>query len=201
MAITIPTLGKVSYEPIKPWRNISGGSSLPQMMRVPESATQTFKIGTPLMMSSGYAVAYDGGTSPLIGFAAEPGHNLASSGVAEAGYSEGTAQNQASSKIIPVGAHFKDGKVGVYVVNGITTFAGAVNIGTDVFAQTLVVPGTYYGITKDTSSGFWYIDLADTSGNNAIIDLLGLDSSSPNTTADGARVFFQIKAAARAFTL
>lgn len=201
MPIAIPVLGKATYAPIVPYRVQGPGSGVAVMSRMPEGATQTFKQGVPLMLSGGYLVECDfsGAASVVAGFSAEPGHNLAVAGTAEAGVSEGTAPNQASSRIIPVGAWFRDGRTGLYLANDATIFSAfAVNGATDPpYAQSLVVPGTYYGLTKDATSGFWYVDLADTGGNNAVVELLGVDPATPNTVANGVRVFFMIKAAQR----
>lgn len=197
MAIAIPVLGKVSYEPIKPYRTIAGNASFPAMSRLDESATQTFKMGVPLIFSSGLLVetAFSG-ADVIVGFAAEPGHNLTTGGTAQDGVSEGTAPNQPSSKIIPIGAWVRDGKCGIYNADANTIFSGALKSG-QVFADTLLIAGTYYGLTKDNTSGFWYVDNTVTSGNSAVVQLIGVDPSCPNTVADGSRVFFTIKSAQR----
>lgn len=199
MPITVPVLGKVSYEPIKPYQVTAAGSGFPHMRRMPEDAGETFKMGVPLALEGGFLREADfTGDTIIVGFSTEPGHNLAADGVAEQGTSEGTAPNQASSKIIPVGAWMKDGNCGVYIADDSTIFSIALKAAS-VFTQALLIAGTFYGIAKDATSGFWYLDDADTSGNNAILELLGMDPSSPNTAADGARVLVKVKPAARYF--
>jgi hypothetical protein len=200
MPITPPVLGKVTYEPITIFRTTTGGTGMPQMERFPESATQTFQQGVPLKYSAGYLVEADGtwaAADIIAGMSVEPGHNLTTSGVAQGGVSEGTARNQASSKIIPVGAWVRDGKCGLYVANGENIFSAFATNGP--FTQSMIAPGTYYQLLKDSTSGFWYVNLTGTTGNGAIVELLGVDPASPNTTTDGIRVFFRIKGAQRQF--
>lgn len=198
MSQTIPVLGKVSYEPIKVYRNMRGGSGMPEILRWPEAATQTFKQGVPLMLSSGYLVEWDGSTEKIVGISAEPAHNLASSGVAEAGYSEAAPRNQASGKTIPPGAWMKDGKIGFYPARPDVLFSVAVE-NDDVFAQALMVDATFYTLEKDATTGFWFVDFDETSGDDAVVQLVENDPSAPNTTADGARVAFRFKTGATYF--
>lgn len=192
------TLGKVSYEPIKAVRLLSG-LGMPAFERVPEAATQTFKTGVPLVLSGGNAQeAAFGGAEVIYGVSAEPGHNLTVAATAEQGYSEATPPNQASAKTIPVGAWTKDGRCGVYRADGNTIFSIALKAG-QVFTQALIIPGTKYGLVKDGTSGFWYLDNTDTAGDNAVAEIVGNDDSAPNTVADGARVFFRFTSTLRAF--
>lgn len=190
-------LGQVAYEPIAIWRTEREGA--PAMERFPEAATQTFKNGTPLTLASGYlAAAAFGGTEIVYGISTEPAHNLATSGTA-AQLSEGTAQNQASSVITPVGAWIRDGKIGVYRANDENVFSISLKAA-QVFTQALIVnPATLYGLTKDSTTGFWYLDNTDTSGDNAVAILLGVDPSCPNTAAGGCRVFFKFAPSKRFF--
>ena len=190
-------LGQVAYEPIAIWRTEREGA--PAMERFPEAATQTFKNGTPLTLSSGYLVAAAfSGADIVYGVSSEPAHNLAVSGTAQQ-LSEGTAQNQASSVITPIGAWMRDGKIGLYRANDENIFSASLKAG-EVFTQALIVnPATLYGLTKDNTSGFWYVDNTDTSGNNAVVQLLGVDPSCPNTVAGGCRVFFKFAPSKRFF--
>lgn len=190
-------LGQVSYEPIKAVR-LLGGLGFPVMLRVPENALETFVIGAPLVMSGGYLqeCAF-GGAEIVYGVAAENAHYLATDGLASDGYSEGSPQNQPTAKIIPVGAWAKDGKIGIYAADGKTVFSAALKAG-QVFTQAMV--NTTYGITKDATSGFWYVDNTDVAGDNVVAKVLGVDDSAPNTTTGGARVFFQFLSTLRAFS-
>ena len=169
------------------------------MERQLESATQTFKNGVPLTLSSGYLIeASFSGADIVYGVSSEPAHNLATSGTAQQ-LSEGTAQNQASSVITPVGAWIRDGKIGLYRADDENIFSISLKA-TQTFSQALIVnPATLYGLTKDGTTGFWYLDTSDTSGNNAVAILLGVDPSCPNTSAGGCRVFFKFAPSKRFF--
>jgi hypothetical protein len=82
------------------------------------------------------------------------------------------------------------------MANGLTVFSIALKTG-QVFTQALIIAGTLYGLTKDATSHFWYMDTTVTSGNSAVANLIGVDPSSPNTAAGGTRVFFQFAEASR----
>lgn len=188
-------LAPVSYEPIRPVRLISGLGT-PAMLRVGEAATQTFKKGAPLVLSSGYLqeCAF-GGAETVYGVSDADGSNLTASGTAEM-LDHGPAQNMTSSAVIPVGAWPNDGKIGAFLANGQTVFSIALKAGQ---VYTAAMLGTVYGITKDTPSGYWYLDNTDTTGDNAVATVVGYDETCPNTVAGGCRVFFQFKASLRAF--
>src|SRR5690349_17419761 len=47
-------IGAVSYEPIKVSYVLSSQGNTPALTRVPEAATQTFKLGVPLRLVAGY---------------------------------------------------------------------------------------------------------------------------------------------------
>lgn len=191
-------LAPVSYEPIKAVRVLSSAAATPFLVRAPETSAQTFQVGTPLRLVSGYVSPCTFGAADIVyGFSAEPAHNLTTSGAAQ-NESEGTPPNQASAITTAVGAWIRDGACGTYGANGQTVFSIALKIG-QVFTQALLVAGTLYGITKDTPSGFWFLDNTVTTGNSAIAELLGVDSSSPNTVTGGSRVFFQVASAKRYF--
>ena len=191
-------LGQVSYEPIKVWNTIQG-LGFPVADRDPEGATQTFQIGVPLILSAGFLIeASFSGADIVYGVSYEPAHNYAVAGVAQQ-LSQGTPPNQPSAVITPVGAWPNDGNIGLYQANGNTVFSIALKAG-QVFTQALIVnPATLYGITKDATTGFWYLDNTDTAGNNAVAILQGVDPSCPNTTTGGCRVFFQFAPSKRFF--
>lgn len=181
----------MAYEPIQAVQLLSG-LGFPAMTRCPEKASQTFKQGVPLVLSGGYLQEAAFGAAEIIyGVSSEAGHNQASDGVA-AELSEGTPPNQASAVITPIGAWLRDGKVGIYKADGSTVFSVKLKAG-QTFSQALVAAGTYYGLVKDGTSNFWYLDSTDTSGDNAVAQLIGVDPS------DSTRVFFQFKAALRYF--
>lgn len=189
-------LAPVSYEPIQAVRVTGSQGATPTVTRQLEAATQTFQIGVPTILVSGYIQEATFLAAQIIyGVSNEHAHNLTVAGTAQ-DLSEGTPQNQASAIITPVGAWIRDGRCGVYNADGQNVFSIALKAG-QVFAQSLLIAGTYYGLTKDSSSGFWYLDNTDTSGDNAVAELLGVDSSCPNTVAGGSRVFFRFAPALR----
>lgn len=182
-------LAPVSYEPIKIYR-VQGTVGFPASSRDAEDATQTFKLGVPLRFVSGmlqectFAAA-----DVVVGVSSEAAHNLTAANTAQ-DLSEATPINQASAITTPVGAWPRDGKLGNYHADGITVFSAALKAG-QVFAQSLIIPGTYYRLIKDSTSGLWYVDNTLTGGNAGVVNLMGVDPSCPNTAADGSRVFFQ----------
>lgn len=191
-------LAPVSYEPIQAVRMSGSQGATPAVTRQLEAATQTYKVGVPTRLVSGYLqeCAFSG-ADIVYGISNEPAHNLTASGVAQDS-SEGTPQNQASAITTAVGAWPRDGRCGVYNADGQNVFSIALLTG-QVFTQALLAAGTLYGLTKDNTSGFWYLDPTDTSGNNAVAELLGVDPSCPNTVAGGCRVFFRFAPSKRFF--
>ena len=183
----------MAYGPIYAVRVEGSGSGMPAMNRYPEAASKTFKQGVPLVLVSGYLQEIDFSAQTIVhSFSTEPAHNLVAAGVEEGGTSEGTPQNMASGKIIPVGAWMKDGKVGVYHADGRTVFAISLKAG-QTFSQALIASGTLYGLTKDGTTGFWYLDTADTSGDNAVLRVVDQDSR------DNTWVFVQVDSTKRYF--
>lgn len=184
----------VSYEPIRLIRSYGDGGAL--MKHPPEAATATFKEGVPVYLVTGNAAETTFAAAQTVyGVSAEAAHNLTTAGTAEE-LSVATPPNQSSAKTIPVGAPIKDGTLGVYAADGRNEFSIALKDG-QVYASTML--GGTYGLTKDSSSGYWYLDNTDTTGDNAVAKVTGLDSSSPNSATLGARVFFQFIASLRAF--
>lgn len=191
-------LAPVSYEPIQAVRTLGSAAAFPAATRAPEAASQTFKRGVPCMLSSGNIVEFStGGANIVYGVSSEPAHNLTSAGTAQ-DENEGTPQNQASAITTAVGAWPRDGNCGEYLANGLTVFSIALKAG-QTFSQTLLAAGTVYGLVKDATSGYWYLDNTVTSGNGAVAVLLGVDPSCPNTAAGGCRVYFQFASSKRYF--
>lgn len=195
-------LAPVSPEPIQAVRVTGSSAATPASTRAPESAAQTFQRGVPTMLSAGYQVEWDPSAPNIIyGMSQEGGHNLTTSGTAQ-DESEGTPQNQPSAITTAVGAWPRDGNIGVYNADGKNVFSAALlSAGgvSQLFTQALIIAGTLYKLVKDATSGFWVIDTTVTVGDAAVVELLGVDSTCPNSTTGGCRVFFQIAAAKRYF--
>jgi len=196
----MPTiLGAVSLEPIQAVRVSSSQAAFPAMERHSEAASQTFKKGVPLMLDGGgnmveWTTAL---ANTIYGVNAEPPHNLTVAATAQ-DLSEGSPQNQPSGITTPVGAWPRDGKIEVYQANGQTVFSISLKSG-QTFVSTDIQAGTIYGLDKDATTGFWFMDKTITAGNKAVLVLLGLDSSSPNDGVNGSRVFVQFASTRRYF--
>lgn len=202
-------LGIITYEPIKALKVLNAQGNSPAIFRVPEAATQTGNLGIPTMLDgSGNQVPWTTGSANIIyGITSEPFHNYASAGSIPSGgnqlltdtpYSAATPPNQPNALITPPGSWPADGLMGVYAANNDTVFSIVMKLG-QTFTESLMIAGTLYGLTKDATSGFWFLDNTVTSGNSAVASLLGMDSSSPNDGTNGTRVFFQVAAAKRYF--
>ncbi len=212
MPVQNPVLGTVSYEPIIARYTVSGNASVPRNFRTPEKAGLTTAIGVPMTLVNGFLqeCAFTG-ADVVYGVSYEPGHNLAASGTGTQGLSEYTPPNQPSGVILPYGTHMRDGNIGVYAADGLNVFSAALKYTTlpnpannvvgvsQIFNNSLIIPGTYYALVKDATTGFWYIDITQAAGNAAVCQLIGVDPSSPNDGVNGTRVFFQFKSAQRQF--
>jgi hypothetical protein len=162
-----------------------------------EAASQTFNEGVPLRISSGNAVACDtndpwGAADVVLGISAEAGKNLSGAGVVDEGTSYATPRNQPNAKTIAVGTPFKIGTVMFYRADGLNVFRASFAAG-QVFAQSLIIPGTFYALKRDATTGFWYVDNTDTSGNNAVVEIVG------PVDGDTTSVLFKFKASQRYF--
>lgn len=192
-------LAPVSYEPIKAIRTTAGGASVPVMFRTAQAATQTYQLGTPVYLVAGLVTEIVfSGANIVYGVSYEKASNLTTANTPQDLNDAGPPPNQPSAIITPVGAMIRDGLAGVYAANGQTVFSIALAIG-QVFTQALLVAGTLYGITKDATTGFWFLDNTVTSGNSAVAQLLDVDDTCPNSATYGCRVFFQFAAAKRYF--
>ena len=152
-----------------------------------EGATQTFRQGTVVKLSSGNAVQGDtndpwGAADVVLGVSAEDAHNLTTANTAEDGYSIGAPIGQSSAKIIPVGVPVKNGNVLLYKADGLNVFRISLKSG-QTFSQSLVVAGSYYTLKYDSTTTFWYLDSSDTTGNNAVAEIVGGDSLDTTATS------------------
>lgn len=190
-------LAPVSYEAVKPVKILSSQGVTPTSQRQLEAATQTFNYGVPLMLNaSQYIVEFSSAAANLVyGVAQEPAHNLVTPGVAQ-DLNQKSPPNQPGAITTPIGAWPVDGRMGLYEANGQTVFSIALKLG-QVFTQSMI--GGTFGLTKDATSGFWFLDNTVTTGNSAVAICLENDSSAPNSATYGARVFFTFAQAKRVF--
>lgn len=177
--------------PIKPIEVHSTGVTAAPLMSFPEAAGQTFLTGSPLRLVSGFVQECENANpwtaaDIVIGFSTGPGQNLAVAGAEEEGASYASPFNQPLGKTIAPGTPYKTGQCLFEPTNAHKQFRISLQNG-GTFSQALVVPNTYYALRKD-ASGAWYCDSTDTSGNNNVLQILGVDST------DNTVVICKIKA-------
>lgn len=195
--------------PIIPYRVVDTQGAQATMRRYLEKATQTFKIGTPVQIdvagATGYLIACPSmvsvATAHVLGFSAEVGHNLSSSGVGKV-LNQGAPQNQASAVIIPGGAWPSDGTSGVHVATDIDEFIGVLGNSADnslaITAITMLQTVTY-GLTIDPGNSYWYVDQNKTSAaGGACVSIVGFVD--PIGTLNG-KVIFRVLRAAQQYNL
>ena len=144
------------------YKVIQASDQLPYVERLPEKAALTVKRGTPVVLSGGFLIERGAissvATAIVAGVTDEDGHNLASDGTAPVGGSGltfGSVQNQPAAKNIPIGAPMADGTLGTVVASDENIFVGKTDAAHTVAATDL---GTVVGITKDATSGLWFVD-------------------------------------------
>jgi hypothetical protein len=158
------------HQPIIPVYTVSGNQE--QIFNFQEGSGQTFKIGTPVVISAGAVVA---STSPLsstnltCGFCAYPGHNLASAGLGASpvfgsiGFpggspTFGTVVNQSSAVNLLHGSPFVDGLMPVYESVEDTVFEVQVDNSTGAaFTASTADLGKYAALVTDATNS-WYLD-------------------------------------------
>lgn len=147
--------------PIRVFRVEGSSDALPQTYRLAQAATQTFNLGTPVAVVTGFVQASGAiaaTTNQIAGFSDQFGDNLVTAGVAPVGGSGvkyGSVQNQPAAVNIPIGAPLADGAAGVLVANNLTIFYGKTDAA-HALAQTDI--GAIYGLTKDATTGNWFVD-------------------------------------------
>jgi hypothetical protein len=194
----------ITAVPIIPVKTLSGNQ--PAGRRIIEDATQTFKLGTVLAMAAadGGVIAWGGATvsgavgSP-VGISYEAASNLASTGLGApapnqpvtglgAALTFSSVPNETSAKNIPHGAPINDGRVGLFLAAFADTVFSATLGTTGNFtnwADTLLSTNPLAGLTIDSGSNFWYVDL----GKTNLVRIVGRDLRDPIGT--GNRVLFQ----------
>jgi len=180
--------------------SLMGGFDFPQLA-YNEATNSTYKIGAALTVSSGTFTEASSGTSGssattgVIGFALQAGQNITNpgypnygvvypSGAATSGpASAGTASAVAPLLYVPA--------LPTMVFEGTLCSNGGDHhlVTTDAFAL--------YGLVKDSTSGYWYVDTNSTSSNAAVM-VIGVknpqDMTFSSTTGTlGARVYFVVR--------
>lgn len=173
---------------------LNKANTTPYTSAQPEKAGQTFQIGSPVQLNSGYVQEWDGATvaAGILGVSETFGLNLAANGAGaptppfgqitgtEVIQTWGSVPNQPSGVNISLGTPMSDGRTLYMEPNSSNVFqalfdnsAGAVAadwtpVQTDI--------GVSYGLTKD-ANGFWYVDKNKT-GANAVLQVVGLPDGS-----------------------
>ena len=199
--------------PIIPYRVLGSAEANATVQRYLEKQTQTFLQGTPVQVdvagASGFVIACPTmssvATAIIAGFAAEPAHNLTTSGTGTGPggtpggitYNSGTIPNQPNAQLIVDAGPIIDGSIGFHEALDNTIFIGTVgNSSSDAsatLAQTMV--GAIFGLTKDAGNSFWYVDNnITTTSAGACVEILSLID--PVNTLHG-RVQFRVTKAAQ----
>lgn len=190
----------------------------PLTLALLEKSGQTFKLGVPIQLSTGFAQQWDGTTiaAAIAGFSLIPGSNLATNGKGAPGaftqvgppgtiQTYGNVPNQASAVNIAVGAPITDGRTLVEssVDNNIfeATFDNSAGTVAADYTPTQAQIGTQFGLTVDTSGQFYVDNGKTTAGTNTVVVMVGINPID-QTAAGGiyivnARVRFQVISAAR----
>src|SRR3954462_12443093 len=109
--------------PIRHYQTQFNSSSVAQLRRMLEKATQTFNQGVPVQVevASGFliecAAIVSVATAIIAGMSTESGNNLTTSGTAKTLTTSFKVPNQASAVVIPIGAPPNDGTLGLVVAS------------------------------------------------------------------------------------
>ena len=180
-----------------------GGFDVP-LLPYNETTSAQYKIGAVLTINNGYlSEASDADpTIQIVGVAVQPGQNLGTA-IAYPGY----------GLVYPSGASSGQGSSTAGVASAVTPLlmvpalphvifeATLANEGSDSAIATTVV-WEKAGIAKDSTSGYWYVDIGDTTTNASCL-IIGIKNPQDLTfgTTVGARVYFTFLAAQTAWGL
>jgi hypothetical protein len=201
---------------IEAYGDDGGAKSFP-INWLPEESGQTFPIGVPVQVNGtdGGVQIWDGTTltAGIAGFSVVAAQNLGTTGAGAAapfGPITGAGSNvgsyspnstQASAVISPPGVPISIGLAAFAVAAPETIFIG--KIGTSLtnpgpVATTNQQVGVAYGLTKDTLTGFWYVDVNKT-GGSAAVRVVGLGQLEAVGTVGGHVLFVVLNAVAQIF--
>lgn len=134
-------MATIALQSVSPVSTVSGNS--PETKCYPEAASQTFKKGEPVYLSSGYVTACSTDPSSILGFAAADGSNTTAGAV----------------------------ETPVWIANEDTYFAANVYHTSAPSAITAIAElATSYGIVEVSDK--WHIDLSDTSNTRVQVKFL-----------------------------
>ena len=197
---------------IEAYGDIGGAISFP-INWLPEESGQTFVSGVPVQVNGtdGGVQIWDGSTltAGIAGFSIQAAQNLGTTGAGAASPfgpitgSGGTltyAPNatQSSAVISPPGIPISIGLAGFAVAAPTTIFIAKLGNNGSAAATTNQQVGVAYGLTKDASSSFWYVDTNKT-GGSAAVRIVGLDQREAVGTVGGHVLFVVLNAVAQIF--
>jgi len=192
--------------PAKVYKVVNNPAGTPQARRLLEKAAQTFKMGVPVVVdSTGYLIESPTISSALkiAGFSQEQAANLTTSGIPKVMALTQTPQNQPAALIIPGGVPPNDGRCGVNIADDNSQFILPCDLG---HTPAVTDVGLIYGLTKDATSGQWYLDTAITAaGSGAIAQITEIpvitgDPLAPTPPIPGGLMVFRITSAGQQFS-
>lgn len=157
--------------PIKAVGSVSGNQ--PRVTSINEAITQTFILGTPVMLDgSGNVIAWDGVTiaNGIAGITQIDAQNLAVVGTPKT-LTFGSVINEPSAVNIPRGAPFSTAQTLIEVANTDTIFAG--QVGPAQLASSIVL-GSNYGMTIDTDN-HWFVDTTIVNQPTSVVLAIAID--------------------------
>lgn len=196
----------ISAIPILPVESISGNQF--RAFRIIEEASQTFKAGTPVAVTSAdggiaawVANTQGPGQGGVCGISYEQASNLGTTGkgapvpfspITGLGAAYGTlqnVQNQSSAYTIFHGAPINDGRVGFILPAPDVVFSAMYGNNGNTATPTAAIVGKQYGMSIDSNSAYWYVDAnKTTAGTNTVLTVIALDLR--DVPAAGTRVLF-----------
>ena len=156
-------------QPIAPYRD-EGLHSTPSDQK-PEAASQTFKVGAPLVWSSGYLA--EAGTNPteIFGVSLAAGHGFTYAGGPAVAVDEAIPPLNLCG-FVPIGP-------GVIFAISVDKASGQ---GTSSAILAQASEGVTFGITKDSTTGYWYLDV-DKTATYLVVRVVGFID--PPSTVNG----------------
>ena len=196
---------------IEAYSDLGGAISFP-INWLPEESGQTFVSGVPVQVNGtdGGVQIWDGSTltAGIAGFSVQAAQNLSTTGagaaspfspILGAGSNIGSYSpnaTQSSAVVTPPGVPISIGLAAFVVAAPTTIFIAKIGNNGAATATTQQQLGVAYGLTKDASSSFWYVDVNKT-GGNAAVRVVGLAPWEAPGTVGGHVLFIVLPAVAQ----
>lgn len=162
--------------------SVDGGFDVP-LYPYTDADSATYLQGTPLIFGSGgnLVAASTGPTTGIVGLSAQPGSNIASG--APLYNSVGNAGVQTPLLVVPALPNI--------------IFEGNIGNGDADYAASQANVWVAYGLSKDTTTGLWYVDVSLTTTASAVV-IVGIKNAQQGSNSDitlgttvGLRVLFK----------